>query len=108
MDKIDLIVQKIEESKQHLDTKIDHINTQISEHKSESNKRFDEYNRQLEIHIQGVKNVNSRVDKTNKRVEVLEQPHKYVSMTRKLAIYIGSLTTVGYGVVKLIEYIKGL
>jgi len=85
MDKLDLIVDKIDK----LDETV--------------NFRLDVYNKQLEEHIEGVNTLKKLHNNNVSRIETLEEPRKVLSYMKKTLLGVSAIVGAVLTIVKLFE-----
>jgi CHASE3 domain sensor protein len=86
-DKIDLVVDRIEDLKES------------------TNKRLDQYNDLLEDHIRRTNILEDLHMDNQKRIEMLEEPQKALHYLKKVIIYVGAISAGVISVIKLLEYL---
>lgn len=87
MDKIDLVVDKIDTNHKHVEHRLDRIDANLAEHM-----RRTDILEQLHIDNQ-------------KRIELLEEPKKVVSLLKKWIIGIGAVSGAVLTIAKLLKYL---
>lgn len=97
MDKIDLVVKRIEDLKDSTDNKLDAL-------KEGTEKRLDYYNDLLKDHIKRTNILESLHQDNQARIEMLEEPVKAKKYINGLIVKIGGLAVAIFSVIKLLQH----
>lgn len=85
--------------------KIDLVVDRIDDLKESTNKRLDQYNDLLEDHIRRTNILENLHMDNQKRIEMLEEPKKALHYIKKVVIYVGAISAGVISVIKLLEYL---
>lgn len=88
MDKIELVVDRIEDLKEHTSKRLDSIDYNLAEHM----RRTD---------------LLEQLHKDNAvRIGYLEKPYTFLSMLKQISLWIAAISSVVIAIFKIMEYIK--
>lgn len=99
MDKLDLVVQRIEDLKESTDNKLDSLKDSVED-------RLDQYNDLLEVHIKRTDILEKLHIDNQDRIEILEEPTKVRKYVTDIILKIGGLAAAIVGVIKILEHFK--
>lgn len=104
MDKIDLVVKRIDDLKESTEKKLDLI-------KESTENRLDIYNELLKEHIKRTnileklhEDNQESIENNQKRLEMLEEPVKAKEYIRKLVLKLAGFATAIFGLYKILEH----
>lgn len=100
MDKLDLIIDKINDLKESHNKRLDSIDNNLDIHM----KRSDELEHANELTRS---ELNKQVELINTRITTLEEPRKFIKYVYKSILIIGSIAAAVFTAIKLYTAIKG-
>lgn len=88
MDKIELVVDRIEDLKEHTSKRLDSIDSNLAEHM----RRTD---------------ILEKLHKDNAaRIEYLEKPYTFLAVSKQISLWIAGIASVVIAIFKIMEYLR--